>query len=994
MAAVAQAQNTTDPAEARVINAMFRQWGISENAVTQMGWNISGELCTGAAVDSTDYDFEGYNPAIKCECNIPNSTTCHITRLKVFQMEAVGPIPEELWTLSYLNNLNLARNYLTGPLSPSIGNLTRMQYLTFGTNALSGQVPPELGQLTELISLSIGWNNFNGSLPSELGNLKRLEQIYIDSCGIGGEIPPSFANLQNLQIVWASDNNFTGRIPDFIGNWSQLVALRFEGNSFEGSIPPSFSRLTGLQELRISGLSNGTLDFIRDLKSLGVLVLRSNRISGSIPSDIGEYLNLTQLDLSFNNLSGPIPRELFNLRQISFLFLGNNSFSGTLPDVKSTSLRNIDLSYNELSGTLPSWANDPTLQLNIVVNNFTLNNIGLNCLQRGFPCGRGSPRYSNFGINCGGPQITSSSQIVHEQDNELLGPATYYVTPERRWAVSNVGRRDNPAYIASTSRLFTNTLDSELFQTARLSAGSLRYYGLGLENGNYTLNLQFAELVIPSDRTWQSVGRRLFDIYIQGNRVFQDFDIKREAGAASFSPVSREVTVRVSNNYLEIHLFWAGKGSCCVPELGTFGPLISAISATPNFIPTVSNKPPSTSKKNNTGLIVGIVVPIAVVSFLALLALYILRQRRKRKENDDNYDEEFLGIDTKPYTFGYGDLRDATNDFSPANKLGEGGFGPVYKGTLNDGRVIAVKQLSISSRQGKSQFVAEIATISAVQHRNLVKLYGCCIDGEKRLLVYEYLENKSLDQALFGSNKLLLTWPTRFEICMGLARGLTYLHEESRIRVIHRDVKSSNVLLDSDLNPKISDFGLAKLYDDKKTHMNTRVAGTIGYLAPEYAMRGHLTEKADVFGFGVVALEIISGRPNSDSTLEDEKVYLLEWAWNLHEANREIEVVDEELTEFDENEVKRVMRVALLCTQTSPTQRPSMSRVVAMLLGDIEAIGHITRPQYLTGISFDDATTFKSVVPTAVSDDVASMSHSTVSSPSPLDISRPMLQVL
>ncbi|KAL4554459.1 hypothetical protein LXL04_039289, partial [Taraxacum kok-saghyz] len=220
--------------------------------------------------------------------------------------------------------------------------------------------------------------------------------------------------------------------------------MRLEGNSFDGSIPSSFSRLTVLQDLRISGLSSGTLDFIRDLKSLGLLTLRNNGISGSIPSDLGEYVNLTLLDLSFNNLSGTIPRGLFNLNQLSFLFLGNNSLSGTLPDLKSASLNNIDLSYNALSGTLPSWANNPTLQLNIVANNFTLSNSGLNCLQSGFPCNRGSPRYSDFGINCGGPQITSSSEIVHEQDNETLGPATYYITPERRWAVSNVGRREHP----------------------------------------------------------------------------------------------------------------------------------------------------------------------------------------------------------------------------------------------------------------------------------------------------------------------------------------------------------------------------------------------------------------------------------------------------------------------------------------------------------------------------------------------------------------------
>ncbi|KAL4554480.1 hypothetical protein LXL04_039311 [Taraxacum kok-saghyz] len=818
-----------------------------------MRWNISEELCSGAALDDS-FDTDGqFNPAIKCDCAIPNSTTCHITGLKVYAMNARGTIPEGLWTLTYLNNL------------------------TFGINALSWQVPRELGLLTDLRSMSFGTNNFNGSLPSELGNLRRLEQIYINSAGLGGEIPNTFANLVKMETVWASDNNFTGTIPDFIRNWSQLRSLRFEGNSFEGSIPPSFSRLTLLQELRISGLSNGNLGFIRDLKSLIVLSLWDSRISGSIPSDIEEYVNLTRLDLSYNNLSGTIPRGLFNLSELSFLFLGNNSLSGTLPDVKSRTLANIDLSYNALSGTLPSWANDRDLQLNIVVNNFTLSNTRLNCLQMD----------SDFRINCGGPQITTSRGLVHEQDTQPLGPAAYYLTPERRWKVSNVGRRDNPNpnyTVTSSQRQFIDE-DSELFQTARISAGSLRYYGLGLENGNYTVNLRFPELVIENGPIWTSLGRHIegthgfiFFATLALLSLYIVFSSGKAANGNSFTPVSREVTVAVLNNYLEIHLFWTGKGTCCVPNQGTFGPLISAISATTEFTPTVSNNPPSNNKKNNTGLIVGIVVPIAVVGFFTLLALYILRQKRKKRNTTRNYDDgEFLGIDTKPYTFGYGELRDATNDFSSENKLGEGGFGPVYKGTLEDGRGIAVKQLSIASHQGKSQFVAEIATISAVQHRNLVKLYGCCIDGEKRLLVYEYLENKSLDQALFGSNKLSLTWPTRFEICMGLARGLSYLHEESRVRIIHRDVKASNVLLDADMNPKISDFGLAKLYDDKKTHMSTRVAGTIGYLAPEYAMRGHLTEKADVFGFGVVALEIISGRSNSDSSFEDEKIYLLEW---------------------------------------------------------------------------------------------------------------------
>ncbi|KAJ0026371.1 hypothetical protein Pint_06973 [Pistacia integerrima] len=370
---------------------------------------------------------------------------------------------------------------------------------------------------------------------------------------------------------------------------------------------------------------------------------------------------------------------------------------------------------------------------------------------------------------------------------------------------------------------------------------------------------------------------------------------------------------------MEIHLFWAGKGTCCTPDRGTYGPSISAISVTPDFEPTVSppSGPSQTNEKNKKGLIMGIVVVVGVV-FLLLVIFFVVRRRKRPQIVDD----ELVSMDVRPYTFSYEELKTATDNFSIENKLGEGGYGPVYKGALRDGRVIAVKQLSIASHQGKSQFVAEIATISAVQHRNLVKLHGCCCERAQRLLVYEYLENNSLDKVLFGKESLDLEWSTCYDICLGVARGLAYLHEESRLRVIHRDVKASNILLDSNLIPKISDFGLAKFYDDKKTHISTHVAGTIGYVAPEYAMRGYLMEKTDVFAFGVVTLEVVSGRPNSDSSLEEEKMYLLDWAWHLYKNNRQLELVDSKLSEFSEEEVKVLIGVALLCTQTLPSSRP------------------------------------------------------------------------
>ncbi|XP_076883585.1 putative LRR receptor-like serine/threonine-protein kinase At1g53430 [Bidens hawaiensis] len=225
--------------------------------------------------------------------------------------------------------------------------------------------------------------------------------------------------------------------------------------------------------------------------------------------------------------------------------------------------------------------------------------------------------------------------------------------------------------------------------------------------------------------------------------------------------------------------------------------------------------------------------------------------------------------------------------------------------------------------------------ISALQHTNLVKLFGCCIEGKELLSVYEYLKNNSLARALFGDEdqKLNLDWATRKKICMGIARGLAYLHEESRLKIVHRDIKATNVLLDKDLNAKISDFGLAKLDEEENTHISTRIAGTIGYMAPEYVMRGYLTDKADVYSFGVVALLIVSGKSNTNYRPKEDFVYLLDWACVLQEQGNLLELVDPSLGKYSKQEAMMMINLALLCTNASPSLRPPMSAVVKMLEG-------------------------------------------------------------
>ncbi|XP_056164602.1 G-type lectin S-receptor-like serine/threonine-protein kinase At1g61370 [Syzygium oleosum] len=339
---------------------------------------------------------------------------------------------------------------------------------------------------------------------------------------------------------------------------------------------------------------------------------------------------------------------------------------------------------------------------------------------------------------------------------------------------------------------------------------------------------------------------------------------------------------------------------------------------------------------------------IAGIMFFAVFGFGLCKWRAKKRGNlskilrvlDSVDAPENLGElkqdDSPDLTlFSFDSILLATNKFSMTSKLGQGGFGPVYKGKLNGG-MVAVKRLSSSSAQGVEEFKNEIVLISKLQHRNLVKLLGCCIEGEEKILVYEYLSNKSLDTFLFDSRKKAeLDWGKRFQIIQGIARGLLYLHRDSCLRVIHRDLKVSNILLDEKMNPKISDFGLARMFEGTQVLVNTqKIVGTLGYIAPEYAMGGMFSERSDIYSFGVLLLEIVSGKKNTALCDQGQYLNLLSYAWHLWSEGYTLDLMDETIAVSSPLEVTRCIHVGLLCVQDHAMDRPNMSDVVLMLSGE------------------------------------------------------------
>ncbi|ERN02725.1 hypothetical protein AMTRI_Chr03g141360 [Amborella trichopoda] len=355
-------------------------------------------------------------------------------------------------------------------------------------------------------------------------------------------------------------------------------------------------------------------------------------------------------------------------------------------------------------------------------------------------------------------------------------------------------------------------------------------------------------------------------------------------------------------------------------------------------------------------LAAGIFVLAVAIIVGVILAKSIQERRTAIKNTGMQHDEMDASLFKRSLNFKYSTLQKATGSFRESNKLGQGGFGEVYKGTLLDGREIAVKRLFMNPKNRGSDIYNEMNVISRAQHKNLVRFLGCCLSGTDSLLVYEYLPNKSLDRFLFDSiRKKEIDWKKRLEIIVGTAEGLKYLHTECEVRIIHRDIKASNILLDVRLRPKIADFGLARFFSGDKTHISTAIAGTLGYMAPEYVAHGQLTEKADVYSFGVLVLEIISGKQNNRSVDT-----LVPTSWKLFMSDAIMRIVDPSMSIMDLAEVTRVIHIGLLCTQESPSLRPCMAEVVDYLSKQTVQLPSPTKPPFMDELGAGSCSTSES----------------------------------
>ncbi|XP_057501510.1 leucine-rich repeat receptor-like serine/threonine-protein kinase BAM1 [Actinidia eriantha] len=819
--------------------------------------------------------------------------------LDLYNNNMTGDLPVVVYQMTALRHLHLGGNYFTGGIPAEYGRFPSIEYLAVSGNALDGPFPPEIGNISTLQYLYIGYfNTFSGGLPPEIGNLSQLVRFDAAYCGLSGEIPPEIGKLQNLDSLFLQVNSFSGSLTTELALLNSLKSMDLSNNLFSGEIPASFAGLKNLTLLNLfrNKLYGSIPEFIGDLPELEVLQLWENNFTGSIPLGLGTNGKLQIVDLSSNKLTGtlppnlclgnrlqtlitlvnflfgPIPESLGQCESLSRIRMGENYLNGSIPKglLSLPALTQVELQDNLLSGEFPQ-----TDSISTSLGEISLSN---NRLTGSLPASIG-----NFSV----------IQKLLLDGNQFSGR----IPPE-------IGKLQNLLKVDFSHNSFSGPISPEISHCGLLTFVDLSRNQLSGEIPNEITGMRILNYLNLSRN--HLVGNIPGEIATMQSLTSADFSYNNFSGLV---PSTGQFSYFNYTSFL-------GNPDLCGPYLGQCKDVFS------------NSTHQGRVKGSFSGSLKLLLVSVLLVCSIAFAIAAIIKTRLIKKASKARSWKltTFQRLD-----FTCDDILDCLKE---DNIIGKGGAGIVYKGAMPNGDEVAVKRLPVMSRGSAHDhgFNAEIQTLGRIRHRHIVRLLGFCSNHDTNLLVYEYMPNGSLGEVLHGKKGGHLHWDTRYKIAVEAAKGLCYLHHDCSPLILHRDVKSNNILLDSDFEAHVADFGLAKFLQDSGTsECMSAIAGSYGYIAPEYAYTLKVDEKSDVYSFGVVLLELVTGKKPVGEF--GDGVDIVQWVRNMTDGNREgvLKILDPRLPTVPVHEVMHVFYVAMLCVEEQAVERPTMREVVQIL---------------------------------------------------------------
>ncbi|KAJ4901296.1 Leucine-rich repeat protein kinase family protein [Raphanus sativus] len=810
---------------------------------------------------------------------------------------------------SRVTRIQLKQKGVTGTLPPDLGKLSELIVLEFFSNKISGPIPDLFG-LMHLQTLNLHDNLFDSTPKNLFSGMNSLQEVYLDNNPFPAwEIPETVKEATSLKNLSLINCNVTGSIPDFFGSETlpSLSSLKLSRNNLQGGLPLSLAG-SSLQQLYLNGQKlNGSISVLRNMTSLVEIDLQGNAFSGPIP-DLSGLQSLRLFNVRENQLTGVVPPSFTGLKSLTVVNMTNNLLQGPTPlFAKSVS---VDVIANTNSFCLDTAGTpcDPRVEILLSIAESFGYPVKLAVSWKGNdPCGG-----SWIGITCSGSNIT----VVNLGRHELTGtisPSFAKLTSLETINLSNNRLTGSiPTELTTLPKLRTlDVSNNDIYGDVPKFRGSVNLVTTG------NLNIGKDGPVSPSGGTPGTSG-----------------GWKGSGGGSGGGDGGNGSSKKSSSVKIIVPVVGGVVGALCLVGLGV------CLYAKKGMRPAKVQSP-------NTNMVIH---PHhsgdsdAIKLTVAASSLNNGGGTESSYSHSGSANSDIHVVESGNLVISIQVLRSVTNNFNEENILGRGGFGVVYKGELHDGTKIAVKRMessSVVSDKGLAEFKSEITVLTKMRHRHLVALLGYCLDGNERLLVYEYMPQGTLSQHLFHwkeEERKPLDWTRRLAIALDVARGVEYLHTLAHQSFIHRDLKPSNILLGDDMRAKVSDFGLVRLAPEGKYSIETRVAGTFGYLAPEYAVTGRVTTKVDIFSLGVILMELITGRKALDETQPEDSVHLVTWfrrvaASKDKDENAFKNAIDPNI-KLDEDtlaSVEKVWELAGHCCAREPYQRPDMSHIVNVL---------------------------------------------------------------